>query len=126
MATTGTITIAGKEFSWSSPTLAALEQFEAKVGRISDPGVVNSVTGRIWLCWLCLRDHHPDLTVKSIGEFPGEAWNPIWEMIQQALPLWGNPPGEGEKEKTSTSPDTSASPAPDSSGGRPPSPDASA
>jgi hypothetical protein len=66
--------------------------------------------------------------LKQIGQWPAEAWNAIWAMIQQAIPLWGPASGEDEKkkEKTSVSPDASAASAPDSLAGRPPSPDASA
>ncbi len=124
MPSTGTIEVDGHTYTWLSPTLGDLERFEATIGPISDSAAINSVKGRIWLCWACLRESQPDLTLKQIGEWPADAWNAIWATIQQAIPLWGPASGEDEKkkEKTSASPDTSASPAPDSGGGPLPSP----
>jgi hypothetical protein len=104
VATTGTITIAGKSYTWASPRLADLEEFEAAVGPITDVRAVNSVKGRCYLAHLCLRANHPDLVPGVIRTWHSDCWQDLWEMICSCIPMFrpGSPPvppaaiGQGE------------------------------
>lgn len=99
MAATGSIEIEGKSYTWTSPRLRDLMQFEGIHGSISDPAVVNSVKGRCGLMEICLREKHPEITLGLISDWPADAWNTIWDVIRQALPLWaGSPPAAGSPE----------------------------
>jgi len=102
MPSTGTIEIDGKTYTWTSPTFADLEHFESMVGKISDADVLNSVKGRVWLAWLCLKRNHPDLTPKLIGDWSAVHWLDLWTMITDALPLWGGAKADETKAAASS------------------------
>ena len=123
MPSTGIITIDGKTYTWTSPTLADLEHFEAMVGPITDLAIVNSVKGRVWLTWLCLRQRHPDLTPKIIGEWPASAYLDLWPAVKAAIPFWDIAFPEGPP--TSDSSIGSSSPSTSSPAGPPPAPEQS-
>jgi hypothetical protein len=137
--------IEGKEYTWTSPTLIDLMEFEAQVGPIMDQVVVNSVRGRAYLAFLCLREKHPEMTLREINALDVVAWMAIWQMIRQAIPLWGSeegaevPPaklpgpagqpasGEGaEEENLPDSSTSSPSPSSSSPAGSPAAPEESA
>jgi len=119
--TSGTITIDGEKYTWTSPRLLALEQFESSVGPISDSKVINSVKGRIHLASLCFREKHPNLTPGVIGTWPGSAYAELWEVISAAIPLWEGsrrpPQSDSEKKGDEAEPSPSQSPSSSSSSG---------
>ena len=89
MTISGQILVEDTEYTWTSPTLADLEEFEAQVGYITDVQVVNSVKGRAYLAYLCLREKQPELTLGVVRGWRGGVWGGLWEMIKQAIPLFG-------------------------------------
>lgn len=125
----GTIVIQGTEYTWTSPKLSDLMEFEAQVGPLIDLTIVNSVRGRAYLAFLCLREKH-NLPLREIQAWPAAAFNDLWPMIVAAIPFWEAPrppaPAEGDEEQspqgssTSSSSTSSGSPA-----GHPPAPDGS-
>jgi len=116
MLSSGTVEIDGKTYVWTSPTLADLEHFEAMVGPITDPVIVNSVKGRVWLAWLCLRKKYPDLTPKLISDWPAAAYLDLWPLVKAAIPFW---------EVEPVGPTSSSSSSSDAPDGPPPAPAAS-
>ena len=125
MAVTGTINIGGNELTWTSPTLGALEEFEAQVGLITDMRIVNSVKGRVFLAHLCLKEKQPDITPGVIGCWPAQDWNAVWDMILEAVPIFqttGAPPvppaprPAADAGQGSSSPTSSTAPAPSDGG----------
>ena len=121
---TGTATICGEDFTWTSPTLGDLDHFESTVGPVSDPTVVNSVKGRIGLAHICLKEHHPDLLPGVIRTWPAQAFREIWPMLMQAVPLWA--PASPPETEPAVSPDSSSSPSSDAPDGSLTAPDVSA
>jgi hypothetical protein len=126
----GTIPIQGTKYTWTSPSLLDLMEFEAQVGPLTDLTIVNSVRGRCYLAFLCLREKHQK-PLSEIHAWPAEAFNELWPMIVAAVPFWEapRPPApkrealEGEGEG---SPDSSTSSSSTSSGspvGHPPAPE---
>lgn len=114
MAFTGTITIGGTTYTWSSPTLQDLAHLEARLKRslIGGDEIVNTVSGRIELACLCLREHHPDLTPGILGAtLHAEDLPVLWTMIREAIPLWGSPiPPSSSSPSDSDGPPPSSEP----------------
>ena len=89
MPSTGTIDIGGKPYTWTSPTLEDLEEFEREVGSLNDLDIINSVRARIYLAHLCLREQHPEMTLEGVGrQMRADDYERLWPMIKQAIPLW--------------------------------------
>ncbi|MBE9566078.1 MAG: hypothetical protein IMF16_04950 [Proteobacteria bacterium] len=88
MPATGTVVIGGKELTWRSPLFGALVEFEAQVGPLIDVDIVNSVKGRRYMAYLCLREDNPDLTLDMIDAWPADAFVEVWEMIMRAIPIF--------------------------------------
>jgi len=101
MAATGKATILGQGYTWTSPRLKDIEQFEAEVGPITDLAIVNSVRGRVQLIHLCLREKHPELTIGVIGSWPVAAYSEMFALITQAIPLWegARPPAPAPRDR---------------------------
>ena len=110
LQTTGTITLNGQEYTWSSPRLKYLVEVEQFIGPITALATVNSVRGRAYLAYACLRENHPDLTPNTILDWPASAFSEIWPMIAAAIPIYGGgaggqaiPPAERESTEQETS-----------------------
>jgi len=137
MASTGAITIGGQEYTWTSPTIADLMQFEATTKLLLvDPETTNSVRGRAYLAELCLRPAHPNITAGEILKWPAECYPELWDMIVQAIPIFTASPGRsrppakgpelpGEENQVGTGQTPTSSRLPSSSAGRHPIPDGS-
>ena len=93
--TSGTIEINGKEYAWRSPRLMHLVEVENLVGPITDLKVVNSVRGRAYLAYECLRDDNPNITARIILDWPASTFSELWELIRKAVPIYG---GAGASE----------------------------
>ena len=104
-AATGTITIDGKTYTWTSPTLAAVANFEAMIGPVSDLKTVNSVRGRCYLVAMALEPNHPELTAKNIMDWPISILPELWPLIKAAYPIWNT---DEEKPNPPASPDSSS------------------
>ncbi len=90
LPTAGKCTLNGQEYTWESPTLADLEEFEVTIGPVTDPKVVNSIRGRYFLLSLCLRKHHPDLTPGIVRGWPNRVHVEAFEnVLVVAVPFWG-------------------------------------
>ena len=104
-------------------------EFEAQVGPIVDPKIVNSAKGRVYLAHLCLRERQPDLTPGVIGKWGAEAWPQLWEMILEAIPIFdvgGSRPPAGPPAEAGAASMSSTSPRlPSSTAGHHPAPDGS-
>ena len=87
MAASGTITIGGKQYTWESITVDELEHFEATIGPVTDPAVLNSIKARKYLAYLCLKKHHPDITVGIIGTWDNDDFTVVWGMVLKAVPF---------------------------------------
>jgi hypothetical protein len=118
----GTIELGGKQYTWSSPLISDLEEFEVFCGPLLGDAV-NSVKGRAFLAWICLRRQNPELTLKQVRELAAEDYLKLWPMVKSAIPLWADevPPVPPAR----TSPDGSSESAPSASTGAPPPPDES-
>jgi hypothetical protein len=132
MASTGTVTLAGKLYTWHSPTIGDLAQFEALNPdlRIQELSTISSTRGRVQLACICLQRDHPELTPGAINDLPAQELDTIWDMLLEALPLisrWfriSRPPaGEAANQAAQTQETSTSSPSPDSSAGLPPKPD---
>ena len=110
MAATGTIEIDGKKYAWTSPTLADLEEFENQVGPIVDMKAVNSIRGRAYLAFLCLREKQPNITLGVIRSWPAEVYNEVWPAIVKAIPLWivGSPDAKPRASSNGSAPASSS------------------
>lgn len=116
MASTGTVQIDGKQYTWQSPTLADLEHFEATVGPlIGDRSVVDSIKGRVALVSLILIKHHPDLLPGIVRGWPVEALLQAWPAVLEAVPFWTGVAAARPTASSSPSPSPSDGP-PTSSG----------
>ena len=106
MAATGTITINGKPYTWTSPTFETMEHFEATIGQIVGSRVADTFRGRTHLLCACLKENHPDVTPGVIGkELRTTDWDAVWDVIRQAAPLWALPKAEedaGRKQPSDT------------------------
>ena len=123
MAATGTITIDGEEYTWTSPTLGGLMEFEQTTKLLlSDPDTTNSLRGRAYLAALCLREKQPKITPGVILGWPVSVYPELWTMIVEAIPIFTTSPGRtrppvippaeagDEKDSTPTSEPSSGSP----------------
>ena len=124
---TGTITLDGVKRPWASPIIADIEEFEVTCGPLTDLDLVNSVRGRVYLAWLCLRAADPKVKIEDVKTLPTDDYLLLWPMITQAIPLWkelprppaptmgredGSPPSSDSAETDSAGPQAS----PESSG----------
>ena len=135
MASTGTVTLGGKVYTWRSPTVGDLAQFEATNPdlRIQNLDTISSTRGRVQLAVICLWRDHPEMTPGAINDLPASDLDTVWDMLLEAIPLIGRwfkvsrPPADepadqaGQIQIPSTVP-----PSPDSSAGLPPKPERSA
>ena len=85
----GTVTIDGTTYTWAELTLTDAEEFETIIGPLLDPteSKIDRVTGRVYLTYLALRKHHPNLTHGQIREWPLSALGAMWEIISKAIPF---------------------------------------
>ncbi len=87
-ASSGTVTLNGKEYRWETPTLALLEEYENVVGPITDLKILNTVKARYYLVSILLRKHHPELTPGVVRGWPATVYIESWELIRKAIPLY--------------------------------------
>jgi hypothetical protein len=112
----GAIVLGGKQYTWSSPRIRDLEEFESIVGPILNVENINSMRGRAYLTLLCLRQHHPDLSLGTIEDLDAGDASRFWGMISQAIPFWGtvalpNPsPGGSAADSSEPAPSNSTGP----------------
>jgi len=129
MAASGTIELGGKELRWESPTIGDLEHFEAHIGPLTDPKVINSVKGRTYLAFLCLKKAGSKISHGDLQKLPNDDFIALWNMVIEAVPflrrLYGFSEISPSPEEESTSPDSSGD-APSPSDGDHPKPDESA
>jgi hypothetical protein len=138
LPTTGTTTINGQEYTWRSPKLKHLAEVEHLVGPITALATVNSVRGRAYLAYACLRDDHPNIMPGIILDWPATAFEELWAMIVKAIPIYGGggtesagpslPPVPAESAEASppTSSEASSLPSSSAPAGIPSEPESSA
>ena len=136
MAATGTIELDGKELRWESPSIGDLEHFEAHIGPLTDPKIINSVKGRVELAYLALKAGGSKISMGELLKLPNEDMIPLWNMVFEAVPFLrrfftivedGGSDEESKRQRSGESTSEESSPtAPGSSAGDHPKPDESA
>lgn len=143
MASEGTITIGGKQYTWTSPTIADIVEFEGTTKlSLMDSATFNGARGRAYLAALCLKRHHPELTPGVILGWPAERLVQLWALIAQAIPIFSSGPrppaeapatdeaagerGEEKQEGEATGPTSTSQPSRGSTDGSRAGPDESA
>jgi len=85
----GTIVIGLETYHWQAPSLGEIEGCESSIGSLHDGRVRSSAKACIRLAVLFLRAKHPEVTAEIVGGFAANAWGPLTDMFERALPhLW--------------------------------------
>ena len=135
MPSTGKVTLGGHVYTWRSPTVGDLAQFEAANPdlRIQDLSTISSTRGRVQLACICLWRDHPEMTPGAINDLPASDLDTIWDMLLEAIPLIGRwfrisrpPADEAADQAAKIQTNSTSSPLPDSSAGLPLKPEGSA
>lgn len=121
MAATGTCDLNGETYTWESPTIGDLEHFEVTIGSLTDPKVANSIKARVYLAYLSLKKHHPDISVGVIEKWDSADLFTLWNMVILAVPFFrGVFDLEGKPKSKDDSRTDSSRRAPSPSDGDPP------
>jgi len=118
---TGKVTLHGRELTWTSPSLAQIEEYERTTGLLSELHTINCVAGRVGLAAMVLKKSHPELTPAEIfgwleSEEDPTLWGDLLGLALDAVPLLSRLFARGGGEQTQQQPDSSESAPADSSG----------
>jgi hypothetical protein len=104
--TTAQFQIGDTTYTLTSPLVRDLEHFEAAIGPLTDR--IDTIKGRVYLLFLCLKPAHPDITPGVIGGWSWADYAKAWNAALTVFPF-----GQSESPDSSAS-STPSSPAPTS------------
>ena len=113
MATGGTIELMGRTLTWSSPRVTDLIEFEKKIGPLIGTNHIDTMAGRAYAALICLREHHPEITIAQIHDLRADDAVKLSAMIMEAIPFWGSAqPADSTKSPAPAPSDSIGAPAP--------------
>jgi len=82
------IIIDGKTYVASCPAhISDFSLFEQEIGPIVDVDNLNSIEGRLFLMYLCLRPNHPEITPGLVNCTTPEEYAEFWPVLTQLIPF---------------------------------------